>query len=167
MGMVKSLKFSECLKRGLLKRYCNPHMSVEQRPQKEPICHMFPDARKIKVQRQKQGKRKPSIKWNNFKKKKNTRHVENVHGKPPMPCSTQRQCWWGLSWWKKPGIAGFEEYLWLCRPKTVSQTEPCLTCMYVCVGVCWVCITGGCSGRGVQWIWIGVVSYDRLVYNII
>ena len=29
----------------------------------------------------------------------------------------------------------------------------------------WVLITGGCSGRGVQWI--GVVLYNQLVYNII
>ena len=29
----------------------------------------------------------------------------------------------------------------------------------------WVFITGGCSGRGVQWI--GVVLYNKLVYNII
>ena len=30
---------------------------------------------------------------------------------------------------------------------------------------CWVFITGGCSGRGVQWM--GVVLYDKLVNNII
>ena len=29
----------------------------------------------------------------------------------------------------------------------------------------WVFITGGCSGRGMQWI--GVVLYNKLVYNII
>ena len=29
----------------------------------------------------------------------------------------------------------------------------------------WVFITGGCSGRGVQWM--GVVVYNKLVYNII
>ena len=29
----------------------------------------------------------------------------------------------------------------------------------------WVFIKGGCSGRGVQWI--GVVLYNKLVYNII
>ena len=29
----------------------------------------------------------------------------------------------------------------------------------------WVFITGGCSGRGVQWM--GAVLYNRLVYNII
>ena len=29
----------------------------------------------------------------------------------------------------------------------------------------WVFITGGCSGRGVQWM--GVVLYNKLVYNII
>ena len=30
---------------------------------------------------------------------------------------------------------------------------------------CWVFITGGCSGRGVQWI--GVALYNKLVYKII
>ena len=29
----------------------------------------------------------------------------------------------------------------------------------------WVFITGGCSVRGVQWI--GVVSYNKTVYNVI
>ena len=29
----------------------------------------------------------------------------------------------------------------------------------------WVLITGGCSGRGVQWI--GVVLYNKLVFHII
>ena len=29
----------------------------------------------------------------------------------------------------------------------------------------WVFITGGCSGRGVQWI--GVVLYSKLVCNIV
>ena len=29
----------------------------------------------------------------------------------------------------------------------------------------WVFITGGCSGRMVQWM--GVVLYDKIVYNII
>ena len=29
----------------------------------------------------------------------------------------------------------------------------------------WVFVTGGCSGRGVQWV--GIVSYNQLVHNII
>ena len=29
---------------------------------------------------------------------------------------------------------------------------------------CWVFITGGCSGRGVQWI--GVVLYSKTAYDI-
>ena len=32
-------------------------------------------------------------------------------------------------------------------------------------GGAWVFITGGCSGRGVQWM--GVVSYNKLVHNTI
>ena len=33
------------------------------------------------------------------------------------------------------------------------------------MGFIWVFITGGCSGKGVQWM--GVVLYDKLVYSII
>ena len=42
----------------------------------------------------------------------------------------------------------------LCNAKASRQNHPRL----------WVFISGGCSGRGVQWI--GVVSYNKLVHNI-
>ena len=43
--------------------------------------------------------------------------------------------------------------------KRLDGFEPLPRC------VCWVFITGGCSGRGVQWM--GAELCNKLVYNII
>ena len=41
-----------------------------------------------------------------------------------------------------------------------------IMCIYIYIYMnLWVSITGGCSGRGVQWM--EVVLYNKLVYNII